>query len=98
MTEKLSNFIPLVEARQELPGRGRGKAVSRRTMWRWCRQGIKGARLRSRLIGGTRCTTLGWINEFLDLINGPGEPRLRKATLPGCHPGDGGPRSAPSHS
>ena len=43
---------------------GRGPHAT--AIWRWATRGVNGVRLRTRLVGGKRATTLLWIEEFLE--------------------------------
>lgn len=52
---------------------------TRSTINRWATAGLIGRngdriKLRSRMIGGRRFTTLAWVDEFLDAINAEPEP------------------------
>ncbi len=62
----------------ELPGRLPGKKISKSTVFRWISKGVRGGiRLRTILVGGLRCTTLVWLREFLDALNGQEEVFLK---------------------
>ncbi len=50
----MSNLIPLHELPAMLPPRPNGRRISHSTIARWVREGIRGRRLRSLRVGGTR--------------------------------------------
>src|SRR5262245_20383235 len=63
-------FLPLAEAAKLLPGRRPGKRISVGTLWRWCQRGFRhGVRLKSVLIGGQRCTTREWLQDFIKALS-----------------------------
>jgi hypothetical protein len=51
------------------------------TVWRWITRGIRGVKLESTLIGGTRYTSHGALEQFFADSNavGSGQPRRRRA-------------------
>lgn len=62
-------YLTLAEVAKLLPGRTKGERVSVDTLWRWCQRGLRGLKLKSVLVGGTRCTTLPWLQEFIEARN-----------------------------
>lgn len=68
LTENQPGYVSLTHATAYLPGRRAGKKISVQTLWRWCTRGLRGIRLRSVMVGGHRCTTLQWIEEFIDAV------------------------------
>jgi len=63
-------FLTLTEATKLIPGRKAGERVSVGTVWRWCIRGIRnGIKLKSVMIGGQRCTTRLWLQDFIEAIN-----------------------------
>lgn len=63
-------FLTLTEAAKLIPGRKEGERVSVGTVWRWCLRGLRnGIKLKSVLIGGQRCTTRQWLQDFIEAIN-----------------------------
>jgi hypothetical protein len=64
----------MAEAAKLIPGRSPGRRVSVNTIWRWCTRGVHGVRLRSVLLGGRRCTTRPWLQEFTEVITAAAEP------------------------
>jgi hypothetical protein len=76
------DLMTLTEAARCLPGRRPGKALGVGTLHRWCGRGVRGVRLRSRLVGGHRLTTRTWLAEFLAALNGelpPPRPAASRA-------------------
>lgn len=68
-------YLSLTEAARLIPGRRPGKRVSLGTIWRWCNQGLRqGIRLKSVLIGGQRCTTRRWLEEFIEAMSQESQP------------------------
>ncbi len=59
------DLITLKDACKLLPGR-----PHQNTPRRWASSGVGGAVLKSLKVGGRRCTTIHWLNEFLAEING----------------------------
>lgn len=57
-------LISLAQATQLVPG-----SVHLSTIWRWAIRGVRGQKLRTRLIGGRRFTTASDIREFLERLN-----------------------------
>jgi hypothetical protein len=63
-------FLTLTEAAKLIPGRKEGERVSVGTVWRWSLRGLRnGIKLKSVLIGGQRCTTRQWLQDFIEAIN-----------------------------
>ena len=59
----LEHLLTLSAAARSLPGRsGRGVHVS--TIWRWSQRGIRGVRLETILVGGTRHTSREALQRF----------------------------------
>ncbi|MDY0169429.1 MAG: DUF1580 domain-containing protein [Thermoguttaceae bacterium] len=54
----------LTEAANLIPRRRQGKRCHRATIFRWTRDGLKGVKLESIPIGGTRCTSVEAIKRF----------------------------------
>lgn len=57
-------LIPLSVAAREVPNRNGERGVNVSTVWRWSLRGIRGVRLRTEMVGGTRMTKLAWLDEF----------------------------------
>lgn len=72
-----ASYVSLAEAAKVIPGRASGKRVSINTLWRWCTRGVHGIRLRSVLVGGHRCTTRPWLEEFIEAITSAADPPER---------------------
>jgi hypothetical protein len=45
--------------------RGRRKKLSNATLWRWITCGLRGVKLETILIGGTRCTSVEAVERFI---------------------------------
>lgn len=81
-SKDVTAYITLTEATKVIPSRRSGKKISVQTVWRWCMRGVRsGIRLRSVMIGGQRCTTLQWIEEFIKMVSEAAEP-ANAADLP----------------
>jgi hypothetical protein len=76
-TGETTAYVTLTEAAKLIPGRASGRRVSVTTLWRWCIRGVHGVRLRSVLVGGHRCTTRTWLQEFIEAITSAAEPPER---------------------
>src|SRR4051794_15087332 len=53
-------LLSLGQAAKLLPGRQPGKPIAVVTISRWCLRGLRGNRLRSVMVGGSRYTTRKW--------------------------------------
>lgn len=62
--------LTLSEASEIVP-RVNGRKVHPATVWRWATSGVRGVRLRSRLVGGRRVTTEADIEVFLNALGEP---------------------------
>ena len=56
--------ISLVEAARRLPERSSGNRIHVSTLYRWTQRGIKGVRLETIQVGGTRCTSMEALGRF----------------------------------
>jgi hypothetical protein len=63
------DLMSLTEAAQSLPKRRRGKRPSISCLYRWTQQGVRGVRLESIQIGGTRCTSREAIARFIERLS-----------------------------
>lgn len=76
-------YLTLTEAAKTIPGRRPGKRVSLGTLWRWCTQGLRnGIRLKSVLVGGQRCTTRQWLQEFIEAMSQASQPETLPCPVP----------------
>jgi hypothetical protein len=74
MRAQAMTAIPISKVPERLAARA-GKHVHVNTVWRWCVRGVRGGiRLRSEMIGGTRCTTTEWLDTFIAELNAGGAP------------------------
>lgn len=74
-----SSWLSLTEAAKALPPIG-GKRIHPSSLWRWCRRGVRGLKLRYARFGGRIAVQLSDIETFaLDLAKLDAEhgPRLR---------------------
>lgn len=62
-------LMSLRDVARELPGRG-GKRLHVATVWRWAQRGVRGHRLETTLVGGTRCTSREALQRFFSQLNG----------------------------
>src|SRR4051794_33966776 len=62
-------LLSLGQAAKLLPGRQPGKPIAVVTISRWCLRGLRGNRLRSVMVGGSRYTTRKWVAEFIQAVN-----------------------------
>jgi hypothetical protein len=65
-----------------LPRRRREKRLAPSTVFRWCQRGVRGVRLETLRVGGTRCTSEAALRRFFERLSGGG-PGLMQST-----PGD----------
>ena len=72
-TERL---ISLTEATRHLPKRN-GKPIHYSTLFRWAQRGVRGRKLETVLVGGTRFTSLEALGRFLNAANTPSNNRAQ---------------------
>jgi hypothetical protein len=65
--------VSLTEATRRLPRRRGGKRPNVATLYRWAQIGVRGIRLDSIQIGGTRCTSLEALQRFFDALTAAAE-------------------------
>ena len=68
-------LMPLREVPKSrlIPGRRGGSRLNVRTVFRWALDGLRGIRLESIMIGGTRCTSVEALVRFFHAIDRPQE-------------------------
>lgn len=67
--------VTLTEAPQHLPRRRKGKRPAVSTMFRWAQRGVRGVRLETIQVGGTKCTSLEALQRFCDRLSNPDSPQ-----------------------
>ncbi len=65
--------ISPADATKHLPRRRAGKKPNIATIYRWMQIGVRGIRLESIMIGGTRCTSLEALQRFFDTLTAQAE-------------------------
>ena len=65
--------VSLTEATTHLPRRRAGKKPNVATLYRWAQNGVRGIRLESLMVGGTRCTSLEALQRFFDALTAQAE-------------------------
>ena len=65
--------VTLTQATHHIPARRKGKKVAVSTPWRWAKKGVRGVRLETLQVGGTRCTSLEAIQRFCDRLTALGD-------------------------
>jgi hypothetical protein len=63
--------IPLAAAAARLPRLRAGRPVNTGTLWRWAGQGLRGVRLETLSLGGTRCTSVEALRRFFAALERP---------------------------
>ena len=58
------NLITLSKAARDLPSRNGKRGINNSTVWRWTVRGIRGVKLETVLVGGTRFTSQQALNRF----------------------------------
>lgn len=58
-------YLSLTAASKAVPG---GRPVNTSTIWRWCRKGMNGVRLRYLRVGRSILTTQQWMLEFFEAL------------------------------
>ena len=61
--------LTLAEAAKVLPRRRRGRKVHTATLYRWASSGIRGVKLETVQVGGTRCTSKEALQRFFDELH-----------------------------
>ncbi len=56
--------VSLTEATRHLPRRRKGNRPATVTLFRWAQKGLKGIRLETTQVGGTKCTSLEALQRF----------------------------------
>ena len=67
-------IVSLNAARDEIPG---GRRVSSSTLQRWQRQGLRGIRLETAIVAGTRYTSIEAIGRFIEATTEAADQRWR---------------------
>lgn len=68
--DRIREYITLAQLGQLLPGHPHTA-----TCRRWARRGISGVRLRTAMVGGTRCTTLADFEQFVAAVTAAKDDR-----------------------
>jgi hypothetical protein len=66
--------VTLTEATHHLPRRRKGKRPAVSTMFRWAQRGVRGVRLETIQVGGTKCTSLEALQRFCDRLTDADSP------------------------
>lgn len=72
-------IVSLSQAAKLLPFRRAGRPTHASTLWRWATNGIRGVRLETIQVGGTRCTSRQALQRFCERLSAAGA-RPRDAT------------------
>jgi hypothetical protein len=62
--------VPFAEAARRLPRLRGDRPVNPATLWRWATSGLRGIRLETCRVGGTRCTSLEALARFFAALEG----------------------------
>lgn len=62
--------VTFAEASKHLPKRRAGKRPCVATLYRWAQNGVRGIRLETLQIAGTRCTSLESLQRFFNQLSG----------------------------
>ena len=63
--------VTLTEATKHLPARRKGKRPNVATLYRWAQVGVRGVRLETLQVGGTKCTSLEALQRFCERLTDP---------------------------
>jgi len=66
--------VTLTQASHHLPRRRKGKRPAVSTIYRWAQRGVRGVRLETLQVGGTKCTSIEALQRFCERLtraNGP---------------------------
>ena len=64
-------LLSLRDAASSLPRRRRGRKIHVATLYRWSQRGIRGQRLETIQVGGSRCTSLAALPRFFARLSQP---------------------------
>lgn len=67
---------PLSLAARECPNRKGGRGVGVATIWRWVQRGVRGIRLETIMVGGTRMTTPEALARFFAEVTAVADSKL----------------------
>ena len=65
------NVISFSDTPPHVPRRRGGKRPNLSTIYRWSQNGLKGVRLESIQVGGTKCTSIEALQRFFDRLTNP---------------------------
>lgn len=60
--------VTLTQATRHVPARRKGKKPAVSTMYRWSMGGVRGIKLETLMVGGTRCTSVQALQRFFERI------------------------------
>lgn len=60
------DLMPLSTAARRIPGRKPGAGLNPSTLWRWAIRGVKGVKLETLIVGGTRYTSAQALQRFVN--------------------------------
>lgn len=66
--------VTLATSTKFLPKRRKGARPNVATLYRWAQTGVRGIRLETLMVGGTRCTSMEALQRFFDAITAACEP------------------------
>lgn len=62
--------ITLTDATAYIPRRRKGRRTSASTLYRWAAVGVRGVKLETIQVGGSKCTSLEALQRFFDRLSG----------------------------
>ena len=65
---QLEDYLPLAEAAKRMPRGTNGRKVHVSTIWRWCRRGCRGIKLRYYRVGRTIMVTETTLQQFFSAL------------------------------
>lgn len=80
------NLRPLAEYCERVPSARKNKRIHRATIWRWALHGIRGATLRTVVLGGSRYTCDAWVASFMEELGRKRSPPRRGSAPPLAEP------------
>ena len=78
--------VTLTAATHHLPRRRGGKRCAVSTVYRWAQRGVRGVRLETIQVGGTKCTSLQALQRFCDRLSSADSPPLQDQALQSVSP------------
>ena len=78
--------VTLTEATHHLPRRRKGKRCAVSTLYRWADRGVRGVRLETIQVGGTKCTSWEALQRFFNRLSSADSPHVQDQAVQSVSP------------